>query len=184
MAVQSTVWKFFDKVDGTTKCLHCSWFEKSDGKGATGNLWRHLESAHSLVQNVLNTTLAPRPGPASPILGFFKAQSNAHMKLSCVLLVAVDLRPFSIFEGEGSSSFPRLFLSPPLSLGFRTYSEGIKNWDVPCAKTVTLWLSQTFAFVQKSTFLPLLSFPSAQSLNSIPRSHENVRRCDCLEWDG
>jgi len=97
-----------------------------------------------------------------------------------VLLVAVDLRPFSIFEGEGSSSFPCLFLSLPLSLGFRTYSEGIKNWDVPCAKTVTLWLSQTFAFVQKSTFLPLLPSP----LRKVSITSQGVMKMfeDAIAW--
>jgi hypothetical protein len=102
---QSVIWSFFRKESDAIFCLHCDWSQKADASSSTGNLWTHLESkAHGLKRE--SVSKAMKPGSTSstvkPIPSFFQHKSKAEMMMSTVMIVAKDLRPFSLFQGEVS----------------------------------------------------------------------------------
>lgn len=106
LADMSFVWNFFDKTSEKIACRHCEWTAKVDKSASTGNLWTHLVSQHGLNADKLKSAFKEASPSSSGLTQFFKPKSDAEMKMHCVMLVALDLRPFSIFEGDG----PPLFL--------------------------------------------------------------------------
>lgn len=137
MSQKSDIWFLFDKGEHKTRCKHCDWEIKTDPTGSTGDLWRHAEDIHKIKKSVLSETVKYFKGQGSnaSIGTFFKASTRAERMMACVMLVCVDLRPFSLFAGEG----------------FEQYSYGVKGWKVPDPTTVKRWVSKVFEHVCKST---------------------------------